>query len=69
VARVSTWYEYRDAWGTRPWLLAIALLAVALILAGIAGTVLQSPLAYVFIPGLAVLFLHHLLVERTSRAR
>jgi hypothetical protein len=64
---VNFWWEYRAAWSRRPWLLPVAVIAVLLILAGVIGTVVQNPLAFVFIPGLAVLFLHHLLVQRTSR--
>ena len=62
---VTFWWEYRAAWERRPWLLPIAVVAVVAILAGVVGTAIQSPLAFLFIPGLAVLFLHHLLVQRT----
>jgi hypothetical protein len=67
VAAVRTWYEYREAWSGRPWLLLLGVLAVALVVAGLVGTVLADPLAFLFIPGLAVLYAHHLLVQRELR--
>ncbi len=64
---VTFWWDYRAAWARRPWLMAVAVLAAVMVLAGIVGTALRNPLLFFFIPGLAVLFLHHLLVQRLER--
>lgn len=61
---MHTWYDYRAAWSGRPWVLAIFVVAAALLVAGIVGTVTMTPLALLFIPGLAAVFGHHLLVTR-----
>lgn len=60
------WAEYRAAWRTRPWVLAVAVLAVVVLVVSVVETVAAGPLAFLFIPGLALLYLHHLLVKRTT---
>jgi hypothetical protein len=66
VTEPTGWAEYRAAWRTRPWLLAIAVLAVAVLVVSVVETVATGPLAFLFIPGLALVYLHHLLVKRTA---
>ncbi len=61
---MDTWYAYRTAWSARPWLLALAALAVALVVVGVVATVVGGRLAFVFVPGLAAGFVHHLLVRK-----
>jgi uncharacterized membrane protein (UPF0182 family) len=63
---VHTWYQYRDAWAERPALLGLAVLAIAMIVASVYGTVVRDVLALFFIPGLGALYLHHILVQRMS---
>jgi apolipoprotein N-acyltransferase len=65
VTEPTGWTEYRAAWRTRPWVLLIAILAVVLLVLSVAETFTAGPLAFLFIPGLALLYLHHLLVKRT----
>jgi uncharacterized membrane protein YcjF (UPF0283 family) len=60
------WYQYRDVWARHPWIAAVALLAVLFIIGGIAGSVLRNLLALFFIPGLILLYAHHLLVQRKA---
>ncbi len=60
------WGEYLAAWRVRPWLPLVAVVAVVLLVVSIAETFSAGPLAFLFIPGLALLYLHHLLVKRTS---
>ncbi|HEV7203384.1 MAG TPA: hypothetical protein VGN18_02175 [Jatrophihabitans sp.] len=62
----ETWYDYRTAWTGRPWLAAIAVIGAVVVVLGIIGTIVQNDLlVYFFIPGLAVLLAHHLIVRRT----
>ncbi|MEO8888542.1 MAG: hypothetical protein ABI301_06375 [Jatrophihabitantaceae bacterium] len=61
---MNTWYDYRSAWSTHPWLLVLALAAVALIVVGVLGTVIGGLLGLFFVPGLLALFAHHLLVTK-----
>jgi hypothetical protein len=66
VSEPTGWTEYRAAWRTRPWVLSIAVLAVVVLAVSVVETVAAGPLAFLFIPGLALLYLHHLLVTRTT---
>ena len=61
---MDTWYEYRSAWSQRPWVAIIAVVAVLMVLAGIVGTIAQSKLAIIFIPGLAAFYIHHLIARK-----
>ena len=63
---VDTWYAYRGVWAAHPWVLGIALLAVAMLAIGVAGTVAGGPFALFFIPRLAGVFGHHLIVGRNT---
>jgi hypothetical protein len=66
VSEPTGWTQYRAGWRTRPWLPLIAILAVVLLVVSVAETFTAGPLAFLFIPGLALLYLHHLLVKRTG---
>ena len=66
MSQPTGWGEYRAAWRARPWLVLVAVLALVLLVVSIAETISAGPLAFLFIPGLALLYLHHLLVKRTS---
>jgi hypothetical protein len=61
---VNTWYEYRDVWSAHPWVLAMAVIAAAVIVLAIVETILGGPLALLFIPGLAMAYGHHLIVQK-----
>jgi Mn2+/Fe2+ NRAMP family transporter len=63
---VNTWYEYRDVWGSHPWVLALAIVAVVAVIAAAVATFAGGTLALLFIPGLAALYGHHLLVKRIA---
>lgn len=66
MSEPSTWTTYRSAWRRRPWLLLLAIIAVVLIVLSLVATVAHGPLALLFIPGLAVAYLHHELVRRSA---
>jgi hypothetical protein len=55
-------------WRRRPWVLMIGIAAVVLLVVSIAQTVVPGPLAFLFIPGLALLYLQHILVKRSTSA-
>jgi hypothetical protein len=61
---VHTWYEYRDVWSAHPWVLALAVVAVLVVIAAAVATFTGGVLELLFIPGLAALYGHHLLVKR-----
>jgi hypothetical protein len=63
---VTFWYQYRDAWSQRPWVLLLGLFAVLVLVAGILGTIAVNGLALLFIPGLAGIYVHHLIVKRLT---
>jgi hypothetical protein len=63
---VNTWYDYRAVWSAHPWVLAIAVVAVALIAVAVVETIDRGPLAFLFIPGLAAIYVHHLIVMKKS---
>jgi hypothetical protein len=62
----STWQaEYVEVWRRRPWVFLIGIVAVACLVVSIVQTVMVGPLAILFIPGLALLYLQHLIVKRS----
>lgn len=61
---VNTWFEYRSVWAAHPWLLAYAVLVVAVLVLSVIGMFVGGPLAILFIPGLAGAYFHHLLVMK-----
>ncbi|WP_375501246.1 hypothetical protein [uncultured Jatrophihabitans sp.] len=61
---VNVWYEYRTAWSAYPWLLAYAIVVVAVFVAAVVGTFIGGPLAILFIPSLAGAYVHHLMVMK-----
>jgi hypothetical protein len=63
VTEPMGWAAYRAAWRRRPWVLLIGILAVAVLVVSIVATVAGGPLAFLFIPGLALLYGQHLLVK------
>ena len=64
VAGVDTWFDYRSVWAAHPWVLVYAAFVVLLFVVSIIGTVMGSVLAILFVPSLAGLYLHHLIVMR-----
>jgi hypothetical protein len=63
---VHTWYEYVDVWSTHRWVMVLAIVAVAVIVGAAVATFVGGELALLFIPGLAALYGHHLLVKRIA---
>lgn len=61
---VNTWYDYRAVWATHPWVLAYAVIVAAVIILSVIGTFVGGPLVVLFIPGLAGIYVHHLLVMK-----
>ncbi|WP_375479995.1 hypothetical protein [uncultured Jatrophihabitans sp.] len=63
---MHTWYDYRTVWAAHPWLLAYAVLVVAVFALAVYGTVAQhgGPLSILFIPSLAGGYVHHLMVQK-----
>jgi hypothetical protein len=68
VTEPTGWAEYRAVWRSRPWVLLVAILAVVVLVVSVAETFTAGPLAFLFIPGLALLYLHHLLVKRAAHS-
>jgi len=66
VTESTGWAEYRAVWRSRPWVLLVGIAAVALLLVSIAATFVRGPLAFLFIPGLALLYVQHLIVQRSA---
>jgi hypothetical protein len=64
---METWWDYRGVWSDHPWVLGVFVLAALMIVAGIAGSIGQSLFALFFLPGLAALFIHHLIVSKKSK--
>ena len=62
---MQTWYDYRAAWSRRPWIVLIAVVAALMLIAGIVGTIMGSPIAVAFIPGLAAIYIHHLVAQKS----
>lgn len=62
---LAVWASYLAGWRRRPWLALLAILAVLCLAAGVVGTIRRDPAGVLFIPGLILLYLHHLLIGRT----
>lgn len=63
----STWQaDYVAVWQRRPWVFLIGIVAVACLVVSIVQTIMVGPLAILFIPGLALLYLQHLIVKRSA---
>ena len=60
------WARYRAGWRHKPWLLPIGVVAALLVVAALVGTFRRDPIAIAFIPGLILLYLHHVLVTRAA---
>lgn len=60
------WDDYRAAWRRRPWIALIGIVAVLALVLSVLGTLARGPLAILFIPGLALLYLQHLMVQRSK---
>lgn len=62
---MNTWFDYRTVWAAHPWLLVYAIIVVAVLVLSIIGTAAGGgPLVLLFIPGLAGLYVHHLMVMK-----
>ena len=61
---VDIWSDYRNVWAAHPLLLAYAAVVVAVLALAVVGTISGGPLAILFIPGLAGLYLHHLMIMK-----
>lgn len=60
----ETWYDYRTVWASNAWVVVLAIGGAVMVVLGVVGTIVHSPLLYFFIPGLAVLLAHHLVVRK-----
>lgn len=58
------WYDYRTVWASHVWVLVVGVVGAVTVLIGLIGTIVANRLALLFIPGLAVLFAHHLIVRK-----
>ncbi len=63
---MNTWYEYVDVWSTHRWVMVLAIISVVVIVGAAVATFAGGALALLFIPGLASLYGHHLLVKRIA---
>lgn len=63
MTETSVWQQYRAGWRARPWVLLVLLLGVVLLAAAVVGTATRSPAAALFVPGLAIVYVHHLLAH------
>ncbi len=61
---MDTWHDYRRVWAGHTWVLLYAGFVVLLLIAAVIGTIMGNVLAILFIPSLAGLYLHHLIVVR-----
>ncbi|PZS13251.1 MAG: hypothetical protein DLM57_17065 [Pseudonocardiales bacterium] len=66
MSESTAWAAYRAAWRSRPWLALIVVAAAVLIVVSVAQTFTRGPLAFLFIPGLALVYVHHLIVRRST---
>jgi hypothetical protein len=66
---VDTWYQYRLAWTAHRWVVLVAFVGVLLIVGSIVGMVVGGPLIVLFIPGLAILYIHHLVAQKATEDR
>lgn len=66
VNESTGWAEYRAAWRSRPWVLLIAVAAAVLVVVSVAQTIVPGPLAFLFVPGLALLYFHHVIVRKST---
>jgi hypothetical protein len=65
VLDVNTWFDYRRVWAAHPWVLAYAVVVLAVLLLSIVGTAAGAvPLMILFVPALAGVYVHHLLVMK-----
>jgi hypothetical protein len=61
---LSTWYDYRTVWSHHPWLAVYAVIVVAVFALSVVGTFFRGPLAILFIPSLAGVYVHHLMAMK-----
>jgi len=64
VIGVDTWFDYRKVWAGHPWLLVYAVIVAVVFGLGITGFFLRGPLLLLFIPALAGVYVHHMLVQK-----
>jgi hypothetical protein len=61
---VEFWFDYRRVWAGHPWVLVYAVLVVLVLVLAVIGTIVRNPLAILFIPALAGIYVHHMLVMK-----
>jgi hypothetical protein len=61
---VDVWFDYRRVWAAHPWVLVYAVIVAVVFVIAVVGTVIRGPLALLFIPSLAGLYGHHLMVQK-----
>jgi hypothetical protein len=62
---VTVWWDYRRVWTRHPLLLAYFVLAVVVLALAIYGTATRAgALALLFIPSLAGIYVHHIMVMK-----
>jgi hypothetical protein len=65
VLGVNTWYDYQAVWANHRWVMAYAIIVVAVLILAIVGTIAGlGALALLFIPALAGAYAHHIMVMR-----
>lgn len=65
VLHVNTWFDYRTVWAGHPWVLAYAVVVVLVLVLSIVGTAAGAvPLMILFVPALAGVYVHHLMVMK-----
>jgi hypothetical protein len=62
---METLFEYRLVWARHPWLLVYAIIVAAVLILSIVGTIMGTGiLALLFIPALAGVYVHHMMVQK-----
>ncbi|MGH8861144.1 MAG: hypothetical protein ACRDVG_07895 [Jatrophihabitantaceae bacterium] len=61
---MNTWYDYRSVWSAHRWVLAYAIIVVSVLIVSIIATFVGATFALLFIPALAGVYVHHLIVQK-----
>lgn len=51
-------------WAAHPWILGYAVIVLAVLVLAVVGTFQRNALAILFIPSLAGMYVHHMLVQK-----
>ncbi|HEV7191682.1 MAG TPA: hypothetical protein VGN35_00625 [Jatrophihabitantaceae bacterium] len=61
---MDVWWDYRRVWATHPWILVYAVIVVLVLALAVVGTFQRNAMAILFIPSLAGMYVHHMLVQK-----